>query len=105
MVCVRILLSNIMGVNGGDDLYVVFFGESKQGSVHLLLFLHFVALNFNIIIFTKKVQPPFEEFFSFILSLVQNGLRHLCTNTAGGSDRSEERRVGKECVSTCRSRW
>src|SRR3546814_16553527 len=23
----------------------------------------------------------------------------------GFSDRSEERRVGKECVSTCRSRW
>src|SRR3546814_20350386 len=23
----------------------------------------------------------------------------------GGWDRSEERRVGKECVSTCRSRW
>src|SRR3546814_17474579 len=23
----------------------------------------------------------------------------------GGSSRSEERRVGKECVSTCRSRW
>ena len=23
----------------------------------------------------------------------------------GGSIRSEERRVGKECVSTCRSRW
>src|SRR3546814_9228256 len=22
-----------------------------------------------------------------------------------GNDRSEERRVGKECVSTCRSRW
>src|SRR3546814_11468560 len=29
------------------------------------------------------------------------------TGPAGGegSDRSEERRVGKECVSTCRSRW
>src|SRR3546814_18108790 len=29
------------------------------------------------------------------------------TNVAGpwGRDRSEERRVGKECVSTCRSRW
>src|SRR3546814_5707433 len=30
-------------------------------------------------------------------------------NTTGGvsalPDRSEERRVGKECVSTCRSRW
>src|SRR3546814_17274639 len=24
---------------------------------------------------------------------------------AGGEPRSEERRVGKECVSTCRSRW
>src|SRR3546814_15921793 len=23
----------------------------------------------------------------------------------GGDERSEERRVGKECVSTCRSRW
>src|SRR3546814_12573632 len=25
--------------------------------------------------------------------------------TLRGNDRSEERRVGKECVSTCRSRW
>src|SRR3546814_1855638 len=24
---------------------------------------------------------------------------------AGANNRSEERRVGKECVSTCRSRW
>src|SRR3546814_20567134 len=24
---------------------------------------------------------------------------------AGGDQRSEERRVGRECVSTCRSRW
>src|SRR3546814_20637544 len=26
-------------------------------------------------------------------------------NLAGIDERSEERRVGKECVSTCRSRW
>src|SRR3546814_3219335 len=26
-------------------------------------------------------------------------------NSNPNSDRSEERRVGKECVSTCRSRW
>src|SRR3546814_18622476 len=26
-------------------------------------------------------------------------------NLPPGTDRSEERRVGKECVSTCRSRW
>src|SRR3546814_2879341 len=27
------------------------------------------------------------------------------SQTATASERSEERRVGKECVSTCRSRW
>src|SRR3546814_2581506 len=27
------------------------------------------------------------------------------TRSDPASDRSEERRVGKECVSTCRSRW
>src|SRR3546814_16557123 len=27
------------------------------------------------------------------------------TTEAAATDRSEERRVGKECVSTCRSRW
>src|SRR3546814_12983483 len=27
------------------------------------------------------------------------------TGVKAGPDRSEERRVGKECVSTCRSRW
>src|SRR3546814_5675487 len=27
------------------------------------------------------------------------------TFSIGGAHRSEERRVGKECVSTCRSRW
>src|SRR3546814_13709130 len=31
-----------------------------------------------------------------------NGWSH---KIAAGSVRSEERRVGKECVSTCRSRW
>src|SRR3546814_11028843 len=31
--------------------------------------------------------------------------RTRLTNLAVGRERSEERRVGKECVSTCRSRW
>src|SRR3546814_18182383 len=31
------------------------------------------------------------------------GTRHLISE--GQAKRSEERRVGKECVSTCRSRW
>src|SRR3546814_15563362 len=28
-----------------------------------------------------------------------------CATPAGSEDRSAERRAGKECVSTCRSRW
>src|SRR3546814_3723007 len=31
--------------------------------------------------------------------------KHFVIGVSGGLDRSEERRVGKECVSTCRSRW
>src|SRR3546814_17674743 len=32
-------------------------------------------------------------------------LREVPGERLGGGKRSEERRVGKECVSTCRSRW
>src|SRR3546814_12536266 len=32
-------------------------------------------------------------------------LRSYAASIGGGTSRSEERRVGKECVSTCRSRW
>src|SRR3546814_3209298 len=42
---------------------------------------------------------------SFIF--VSRSLPHSCqpSSVGGHSVRSEERRVGKECVSTCRSRW
>src|SRR3546814_8797170 len=32
-------------------------------------------------------------------------IARTATNFRNGATRSEERRVGKECVSTCRSRW
>src|SRR3546814_13238165 len=32
-------------------------------------------------------------------------IKHKCADMAIAAERSEERRVGKECVSTCRSRW
>src|SRR3546814_18923088 len=31
--------------------------------------------------------------------------RYFRQQATAGQDRSEERRVGKECVSTCRTRW
>src|SRR3546814_20436009 len=36
---------------------------------------------------------------------LENGVRVMVPPHIGIGDRSEERRVGKECVSTCRSRW
>ena len=51
-----------------------------------------------------------------VRSLMNNSMHMLCTclrrqwsmkvlSTSGLSERSEERRVGKECTSWCRSRW
>src|SRR3546814_15541517 len=45
---------------------------------------------------------------SYISSLdyLVAGRMHACIAAfSSGTPRSEERRVGKECVSTCRSRW
>src|SRR3546814_18188366 len=36
---------------------------------------------------------------------VEQGWKHLQRQSGSNKQRSEERRVGKECVSTCRSRW
>src|SRR3546814_12546777 len=40
-------------------------------------------------VFRNPISPPWQS----------------CLNLQGTQYRSEERRVGKECVSTCRSRW
>src|SRR3546814_10603723 len=39
------------------------------------------------------------------VSAVSEWCQQLGLSIPVGKDRSEERRVGKECVSTCRSRW
>src|SRR3546814_18463329 len=39
------------------------------------------------------------------ITLEANVSRLLAERAIAGFQRSEERRVGKECVSTCRSRW
>src|SRR3546814_13382955 len=50
----------------------------------------------------QKVSTPFK------VVIIWGGLRGsvtLALALAVTENRSEERRVGKECVSTCRSRW
>src|SRR3546814_14171952 len=44
------------------------------------------------------------EFLS-VNSFCSGSPSHVTIGGRFGEDRSEERRVGKECVSTCRSRW
>src|SRR3546814_15802498 len=39
------------------------------------------------------------------LGMVTSNDAVIALSTSGEPSRSEERRVGKECVSTCRSRW
>ena len=54
-----------------------------------ILIILFVVLSLNIIVFFSYNKIAEIDHSIFIIILL----------------RSEERRVGKECVSTCRSRW
>src|SRR3546814_1966169 len=63
-------------------------------------------------IFLRRPDPSFDDIFWECVRYVRKGFE---SNEATFSQddqaqlkqsiRSEERRVGKECVSTCRSRW
>src|SRR3546814_5753028 len=46
-----------------------------------------------------------EMYSSPVIGRVAKFFVRLASQSAAGLTRSEERRVGKECVSTCRSRW
>src|SRR3546814_4075185 len=48
--------------------------------------------------FRPKLDGPFQP-------AIQDENKQYVANEAYKDVRSEERRVGKECVSTCRSRW
>src|SRR3546814_2947573 len=48
---------------------------------------------------------PLESSFGCCLRLDDLQAFYGICRVAGIPERSEERRVGKECVSTCRSRW
>src|SRR3546814_19949094 len=56
---------------------------------------------------SKVLSPPFDDYTDLLLkSVPEMRLDWLETVLATRRMvRSEERRVGKECVSTCRSRW
>src|SRR3546814_14857309 len=48
---------------------------------------------------------PMIDSANSVLQGIVNQMEYTYTEPDGKVIRSEERRVGKECVSTCRSRW
>src|SRR3546814_13368112 len=57
---------------------------------------------------TPRTVPMSQETAALLTELVTSGTMPSRRNLRSWWDRtkrSEERRVGKECVSTCRSRW
>src|SRR3546814_14961629 len=62
---------------------------------------------FDIYTFTGLVFAIACFTFTYVFTLVANALDRVPSDLEDASSilRSEERRVGKECVSTCSSRW
>src|SRR3546814_1670831 len=58
-----------------------------------------------------SIAPPFAKYFDHMPKPKRPPCPWLVVHSTDdevveyGASRSEERRVGKECVSTCRSRW
>src|SRR3546814_15248910 len=53
----------------------------------------------------EEVRARAEESAARVLEVLRRGEQFVFVGLARLEIRSEERRVGKECVSTCRSRW
>src|SRR3546814_3329634 len=67
----------------------------RRGDLDLLA-EEFDALRFDAFALTPVDRPQGSRYRAF---------ERLFERSGAGAYRSEERRVGKECVSTCRSRW
>src|SRR3546814_5084177 len=74
--------------------------------VQTWLFRSFLpALAFLIGIFPQRALQYLTDRLNTILAPADGKAREVPLEMIQGITRSEERRVGKECVSTCRSRW
>src|SRR3546814_21105843 len=94
-----------LGLGAGDLLFVPRSDRSRRETVERLRYI--------------KPATSFRSSYAYdnVLYMVAGQLMEEVTGQtwedfiaehvfkAAGMERSEERRVGKECVSTCRSRW
>ena len=86
IVRVGVFLIHIMRVIGTDDFHFIFFSPTEQHLVNAILLGHLVPLNFNVIVFTKYIEPPFKFFSRRSLILLQNRLRHHRSDAASGGN-------------------
>src|SRR3546814_10520140 len=81
----------------------IFFFSSRRRHTRCALVtgVQTCALPISLFIATTCDRFPLSALISFPVAASSRTISFTQTETA----RSEERRVGKECVSTCRSRW
>src|SRR3546814_20766454 len=93
----------------GDSLALAQAAADCDSELIVLCGVHFMAESAKILAPGKTVLiPDLEAGCSLASSITAADVRELRARPPGVpvvSYRSEERRVGKECVSTCRSRW
>src|SRR3546814_13280558 len=90
-----------------DGYYFDTQNTSKQPSYSLLngrISYLFEPLNVRLSVFGHNLTDEVYYINRFETDFATNSL-YASPRTFGATLRSEERRVGKECVSTCRSRW
>src|SRR3546814_19075456 len=85
-------------------LYTAF---DLAGSVLAVLVLVIYGVPASAGVYPVEALPAFFRFLHSWLPLryLSEGVRSLAFGGGRPGTRSEERRVGKECVSTCRYRW
>src|SRR3546814_3338590 len=101
----------------GEHLFLFFFFSSRRRHTRCALVTGVQTCALPILVVeTLEVDPPGEG--EVLVRIGAAGLCHSDLSVMNGdrprpvpmalgheAARSEERRVGKECVSTCRSRW
>src|SRR3546814_18302080 len=84
--------------------YTTLFRSPGQVS-HIRVVVRFVPVDIGTVEIQHAVVWPDDSMLNFNRSNIYRYETHYHTNVTYLAWRSEERRVGKACVSTCRSRW
>src|SRR3546814_15691083 len=98
----------VVTTDGPESLVINEIPEPTPGPDEVLVDVHAVGISFPDLLLSRgqyqlRPEPPFTLGVDFAGTVVTEGHGFTAGQRVCGS--SEERRVGKECVSTGRSRW